>query len=416
MEGSYQSPGLEGSGLLTLDRVEVLGMLREGLTGLGAELGLLIARQLLESEVEEHCGRKRQRSRGRRAYRHTPQGGFVTLAGQKLPVLRPRMRSLDGRSEVEMETYALLQRPEALSREVLARLVRGVSCRDYEGVIERAREAVGVKRSSVSRHFVRASARDLKEFCNRPIEGRFVVIYVDGVEYGGETVVVVLGVTLEGRKEVLGLRQGATENAVLCKELLEELVDRGLSSEEPTLFVLDGAKALRKAVRALWGEKALVQRCRIHKGRNVREHLEEKHHEALAQRLRLAWGMKDYKKALKSLQTTAAWLERLNPDAAASLREGMEETLTVTRLGVEGTLLKSVSNTNVIESSLSVARTVTGRVKRWRPGEMRKRWLAAGLLRAQEKFRRVRGYRDLPHLARALERETAAPCQIQEAA
>jgi transposase-like protein len=283
-------------------------------------------------------------------------------------------------------------------------MVRGVSTREYEDVIDTARDGFGVDRSSVSRQFVRASAADVRALAERRFDGaRSAAVMIDGVESAGETMVVALGITADGTERVLGLRQGATENAEVCAALLEDLVSRGLDAGRPTLFVLDGSKALRAAVARAWGKNAVIQRCQVHKRRNVKAHVPEKHHAELDRRLSEAYQETDYATAAASLEGTARWLDRLNPDAASSLREGLEETLTVVKLGVPGALRRTLATTNPIESALSVTRRVTSRVTRWRDGDMRRRWCAAGLLRAEGKFRRLKGHRAMPTLLRALE-------------
>jgi transposase-like protein len=283
-------------------------------------------------------------------------------------------------------------------------MVRGVSTRDYEDVVDLARDGFGVAKSSVSRDFVRASAADVKALAERRFDGvRFPVVMIDGVEYAGETMVVALGITGDGTKRVLGLRQGATENAEVCTALLEDLRERGLETGKPTLLVLDGSKALHAAVKRVWGKNAVIQRCQLHKRRNVKAHVPEKYWPELERRLSAAYQETDYETAKRSLEGTATWLGRINPDAASSLREGLEETLTVVRLGVPGVLRRSLATTNPIESALSVARRVTARVTRWRDGDMRRRWCVAGLLRAESKFRRLKGHREMPTLLRALE-------------
>jgi transposase-like protein len=291
-----------------------------------------------------------------------------------------------------------------MPRAVLRRMVRGVSTRDYAQVVDLAREGFGVAKSSVSREFVRASAADVRALAERRFEGqRFCVVMIDGVEYAGETIVVAMGITADGAKRILGLRQGATENAAICVALLEDLQARGLDTSQPTLLVLDGAKALHAAAKRIWGDNAVIQRCQVHKRRNVKAHLAEKHHAELDRQLTAAYQAEGYEEARSSLETTARWLSRLNPDAAASLREGLEETLTVIRLGLTGPLRRTLCSTNPIESALSVARRVTARVTRWRDGDMRRRWCVAGLLRAESKFRRVKGHRAIGALIQALE-------------
>jgi putative transposase len=262
-----------------------------------------------------------------------------------------------------------------------------------------------VAKSSVRRDFVRASAADVQALAERRFEDqRFGVVMIDGVEYAGATLIVALGIAEDGTKRILGLRQGATENAAVCVALLEDLQARGLDTSRPTLLVLDGSKALHAAARRVWGENAVIQRCQVHKRRNIKAHLPEKHHAELDRQLAAAYQAEDYEQAKKSLETTARWLSRLNPDAAASLREGLEETLTVLRLGLKGPLRRTLCSTNPIESALSVTQRVTSRVTRWRDGDMRLRWCVAGLLRAESKFRRVKGHRGMGALLKALER------------
>lgn len=390
---------------LVLDADEVVGMIRDSLTDFATEMGLKVAGLLLKDEVERRCGVRYQRVPEREVTRYGRQQGLVVIGGQKLPIQRPRIRYTQRCGEAALENYALLQSPEAMPQSVLKRMVRGVSCRDYEGVVDLAREGFGVKKSSVSRSFVRASASEVRQLAERRFDGlRFPVIYIDGVQYAGQTMICALGITEDGEKRLLGVRQGATENARVCTALLEDLCGRGLDTSTPVLLVLDGAKALHTAVQRVWGPSALIQRCQRHKKGNVQEHLPEKHWPELSRQLSAAYHETDYERALKRLKTTARWLERLNPDAAASLREGMEETLTVVRLRVPEQLRRTLATTNPIESAFSVAENVTGRVKRWRDGDMRQRWCIAGLLRAESKFRRVKGYRHMPQFLKTLER------------
>jgi transposase-like protein len=383
----------------------MVAMLQESVTDFATEVGLKVARLLLDDEVEQRCGPRYERVAERTVTRYGRQQGVVVIAGQKLPIERPRVRYTQRCGEAELENYARLQSPEAMPQAVLKRLVRGVSCRDYEGVVDLAREGFGVQKSSVSRSFVKASAKEVRQLAERRFDGvRFAVIYIDGTPYAGEAMIAALGITEDGHKRLLGVRQGATENAAVSTALLEDLCSRGLDTSSPTLLVLDGSKALHAAAKRVWGRNALIQRCQLHKKRNVQQHLPQKHWAELLRQLNGAYHETDYDQALKGLKTTARWLERLNPDAAASLREGMEETLTVVRLGVPELLRRTLATTNPIESAFSVAENVTRRVKRWRDGDMRKRWCTAGLLRAESKFHRVKGYRHMPQLLRALDR------------
>jgi putative transposase len=389
---------------LPLDREELLTLMQDSLETLAIELGLLVASGLLEDEVTRLCGRRYERQPERVHTRYGHQQGVATLAGQKVAITRPRVRQTDGGGEVPLEMYSRLQSPEAMPKAVLRRMVRGVSTREYEHVVDMARDGFGVAKSSVSREFVRASAAEVKALAERRFNGQqFPVLMIDGVEYAGETMVVAMGITEDGTKRILGLRQGATENAVVCTALLEDLRERGLETTQPTLLVLDGSKALHAAARRIWGQNALIQRCQVHKKRNVKAHVPEKHWPELDRRLGTAYQESDYEAAKRSLEGTAKWLSRINPDAAASLREGLEETLTVVRLGVSVALRRTLATTNPIESALSVTRRVTARVTRWRDGDMRQRWCAAGLLRAEAKFRRVKGRLAMPTLLKALE-------------
>lgn len=378
---------------------------RQSLRSFAVEVGLKLAECLLEDEVARRCGARHERQATRSETRHGHQPGYVTLGGQKVRVNKPRIRSTrPGQGEAELEHYALLQSPDAMPEATLRRMVNGVSCRRYEQVVDLARAGFGVKKSSVSRGFVRASANEVRQLSERRFDDeRFVVIFIDGKAYAGETMIVALGITASGEKRLLGLRQGATENATVVTSLLEELRERGVKTDMPTLFVLDGAKALRAAVVRVWGKFGVVQRCQTHKRRNVAAHLPEKHHDELSRQLSVAWQETDHRQALKLLRTTVEWLRRLSPDAAASLEEGLEETLTVVRLRVPALLRKTLSTTNPIESAFSVAESVTHRVKRWRDGDMRQRWCVAGLLDAETRFRRVKGHKQLATLIQALD-------------
>ena len=385
-------------------------LLSEELHSFAMDLGLLMAGRFLEAEVTRLCGERYQRQPDRQLSRFGHLPGFVTLGGLKASIQRPRVRRARGGPERELPLYQTMQSPEAMPEAALKRLVRGVSTRNYEEVVDLARDAFGVKKSSVSRAFVKATAAVIQELSSRRLDQeRFLAIFLDGVEYAGETMLVALGITETGDKKVLGLRQGASENAAVCTSLLEELRERGLDTSQPILAVIDGSKALAAAVKRVWGEKAIVQRCQIHKRRNIEAHLPQKHHDELRRLLNAAWHETDYERAKKQLLTTVRWLERLNPAAANSLREGLEETLTVIKLQLPELLRKTLATTNPIESALSITRTVTARVTRWRDGDMRLRWCTAGLMRAEEKFRRIKGFRHLTELARALQREVHGP-------
>jgi len=289
-------------------------------------------------------------------------------------------------------------------------MLAGVSTRRYrrtaepvgQGVEQQARST---SRSAVSRTFIERTRSALGELMSRRLDDvRLAVMMIDGIELGERTNVVCLGITTEGVKIPLGLWEGSTENAAVATALLSDLVERGLDPEQGILFVIDGSKALRKAIRAVFGD-APVQRCVRHKERNVLDHLPERERPAVKLRLRRAWALEDHARALDQLKTLARELDRSYPGAAGSLREGMEETLTLTRLGVTGNLKRTLESTNPCESMIEIVRHTQRNVKRWTSGEMTLRWTAAGMLEAERQFRKIIGYRDLATLVVAIERD-----------
>jgi transposase-like protein len=307
-------------------------------------------------------------------------------------------------------TYECFADRDPLSRSVLERMLAGVSTRRYRRTQEPVGEEVeqaarSTSRSAVSRTFIERTRRSLGELMSRRLDDvRPAVMMIDGLELQGRCCVVALGITTEGVKIPLGLWEGSTENAAVATALLSDLVERGLDPEQGILFVIDGAKALRKAIRAVFGD-APVQRCVRHKERNVTDHLPERERPAAKQRLRRAWALDDHTRALGQLRALAVELDRSDPGAAASLREGIEETLTLTRLGVTGNLKRTLESTNPCESMLEIVRRTQRNVKRWSSGEMALRWTAAGMLEAERQFRKIIGYRDLATLVVATERD-----------
>jgi putative transposase len=384
---------------LSFNKEDLIRDLQNSVTDFAVKMGLQVGLEVIANEVAELCGARYERSKA--PSRFGSQGGYIIIGGQKVAIERPRVR---GACEVELESYKLLQSGEALTSSVISRMIRGVSTRDYQGTVDSLDQGFGVKKSSVSRHFVAASKKVLKEFQQRRFDDvRFPVIYIDGIEYAGETLVGVLGIDMGGNKHILGLRHGATENKEVVKSLLEDLVSRGVSQSQAILFVIDGGKALSSGIKSVFGKYGVVQRCQIHKRRNVLAHVSEQHVDDVKKRLAQGYNHKNYEDALKSLQATAKWLDRLAPDAADSLREGMEETITVIKLQLPEIITKSLVSTNIVESAFSVARKLTGRVKRWRSGDMRKRWCLAGLIRAEQAFKRIKGHKYMDQLVRALD-------------
>ena len=348
----------------------------------------------------------------RSAYRHGHESGEVTLGGRRVPIERPRVRSAGGSGEVELASYRQFADEDPFTRVVLERMLAGVSCRRYaraqEPVGERVeQEARSTSKSAISRRLVERTRAALSELMSRRLDDvRLAVLMIDGIELKGTMNVVALGIREDGVKIPLGLWEGSTENAAVATALLADLVERGLDTSEGVLVVIDGGKSLRRAVRQVLGERTPVQRCIRHKERNVEDHLPERERPAVRRKLRAAWAEPDYARALAALQTLARELERPHPGAAASVREGLEETLTLTRLGVDGSLKTTLASTNPIESMIEIVRRTQRNVKRWQDGEMGLRWTAAGMLEAERQFRRVIGYQKLPKLLLTLQHET----------
>ena len=376
---------------------EVISRAREDLEGLATEIGLTIIRQVMEAEIQMKVGRWGQQP----VRRHGQQPGYVIFGGRKVQLERPRLRSREAK-EVGLDTYAAFQQNGKMQQAVERQLIRQCSTRDYEGAIDSCLKGYGIKRSSVSRHWKAATGKQLQELLQRPVPKELLVLMIDSKFFAGECVVAAVGIDLQGRKHVLGLWHGATENSTVVKTLLEDLVSRGLDSERKMLIVTDGAKALRKAVKMIFGEQALVQRCRLHKMRNVLDHMPKEQQPHARWRLQRAWAQKDPKVAEQELRKVARWLEQSWPMAAASLNEGLEETLTVQRLKLQHELVRVFSNTNVIENCFSQVSYQTRRVKRWHSPQMILRWAATTLLWAERNFRRIKGCNHLHALEKTL--------------
>jgi len=389
---------------------ELVGSAKEGLLALSVGVGLGLLAELLEEEVVEVVGPRGKHISERTAVRHGHEEGEVTLGGRRVQVERPRVRSADGRTEVRLRTYEYFADRDPLSRSVLERMLAGVSTRRYRRTQEPVGEEVeqqarSTSRSSVSRTFIERTRRSLQELMSRRLDDvRLAVMMIDGLDLKERTNVVALGITTEGMKIPLGLWEGSTENAAVATALLSDLVERGLDPEQGILFVIDGAKALRRAIRNVFGD-APVQRCVRHKERNVLDHLPERDRPTVKQRLRRAWALDDHDRALDQLRVLARDLDHSYPGAAGSLREGMEETLTLARLGVSGNVKRTLESTNPCESMIEIVRHTQRNVKRWSSGEMALRWTAAGMLEAERQFRKIIGYRDLATLVIAIERD-----------
>lgn len=390
---------------------ELAGAAREGLLALSVGVGLGVVQELMAAEVDEVVGPRGRHDPERKATRHGTEKGSVTLGGRRVEVEHPRVRSVDDSGEVSLATYEHFADRDPLTRMVFERMLAGVSTRNYA----RTGEPVGSdveenssseSRSTVSREFITKTRNALGELMGRRLDDlRLAVMMVDALEISGKVHVVALGISTEGVKIPLGLWEGSTENAAVARSLLSDLVDRGLDPQQGILFVIDGAKALRKAINDVFGTRAPVQRCVRHKERNVIDHLDDQAAEIVKERLRGAWAMEDSRLALERLKVLERELAASNPGAAASLREGMEETVTVQKLGASEKLRKTLASTNPCESMIEIVRRTQRNIKRWQDGDMRMRWTAAGMIEAERQFRRIIGHGDLADLAVAVERE-----------
>ena len=387
---------------LVLPLADVVGWAQQGVGELMRETFLRLMQLVMEQEVVELAGDKHQPDSERKAHRWGFERGFTIIDGQKVHTRRPRVRDKLNR-EVALGSYELFQRGSLLEEAVWNKIVQGLTMRNYEQVVEQFSQAYGLKKSTISEHFVAASRKKLEQLLTRSLQNSpLCALFIDGTVFKGQHLVVAVGLGCDGRKRVLGLRQGATENATVVSALLGDLAERGLDFAIPRLYVLDGSKALAKAVRRHAGEAALVQRCQFHKRENVKNHLPAQYQGMAEHKMKRAYGMKHYADAKRALEQLLRELMDLNPDAARSLQEGMEETLTVHRLQVPDKLRKSVSTTNIIESTFSMVERVCANVKRWQGRDQRLRWAASGLLYAESRWNRVHGYREIPALLQAL--------------
>jgi putative transposase len=388
---------------MVLPLAEMVGWLRKGVGELVRQAGLRLMDLLMQEEVRELAGERSRQQPDRTANRWGSERGYCVVMGQKVPIQRPRVRTTEDK-EVRLGSYEMFHRGEPLTETVWEKLMLGLSTRKYGQAVREFTEAYGLEKSAVSEHFIEASRTKLKEMMERRLDKmRLCALLIDATPFEGQQIVAALGIGEDGRKMILGIRQGATENATVVGELLGDLVERGLDFTQPRLYVLDGGKALTAAVKKHAGEAAPIQRCQVHKRRNVLDHLTEEQKPGVAKRLNAAYALEDYGAAKQALQMLHRELMDLNPSAARSLGEGMEETLTVHRLHLPMQLRKTMASTNVIESAFSIVEQVCRNVKRWHGGDQRERWVGSGLLVAEKQFRRVQGYKQIPMLIRGLE-------------
>jgi transposase-like protein len=368
-------------------------------------LGLRAVNDALQQEVTRLAGRRYARDDGQpHVVRWGHQAGSVFLADQKLPVRVPRVRDRQHGCEVPLATYAQLQTPRAVDDGLFRRVLGGLSCREYGRAAEAVPEAFGLAKSSVSRRFQRVSARALAQLQERRLDdAEWLVLVIDGKTFAADQVVIALGVTTTGEKRILGLVQTASENKRVCASFLRELIERGFAPTGRLLVVVDGAKGLRAAVMEVFGTRAELQRCQWHKRENVVSYLPKKHQILWRRKLQAAYAKPTYAEAKQALLRLERELRLCNASAAASLLEGLEETLTLHRLGVFPALGRSFKTTNLLESVMARVEERTARVDHWRTSDQKLRWSAASLLAIEAQFRRVKGYQKLPLLEKALQ-------------
>jgi putative transposase len=391
---------------------EIAHSATEGLLALAVGAGLQVLGTLMEESVTALVGPKGKHNPERAAVRHGHEQGSVVLGGRRLPVQRPRVRAADGSGELPVAAYELFSSTELLGRLALERMLGGLSTRRYPLGLEPVgagveQAATGTSKSAISRRFVAMTQVALAELLAADLSGLdLVCLLLDGVHFGEHTCVVALGIAIDGTKVPLALVEGSTENTTLARDLLTGLRERGLEVTRPILVVIDGAKALRRAVLDVF-DHPVIGRCQQHKIRNVRDKLPERLGGPVEHRMRTAYHAASALDAEAQLQALARELDKTHPGAAASLREGLAETLTVLRLGVPPTLARTLRSTNTIESMISICRDHASNVKRWQDGQMALRWCAAGMVEAAKQFRRINGYLHLPALRAALEAEVA---------
>ncbi len=404
-------PGLAIPDEVTIAMGEIAEDMREGLLALAVGAGLQVMATLMEADVAAVCGPRGKHDPRRSAVRHGRERGSVTLGGRRVGVDRPRMRASDG-GEVPVAAYELFSRSEILGRMAMGKMLGGLSSRRYRVGLEPVgekleRAASATSKSAVSRRFVAMTETALAELLAAPLGNLdLVALMIDGVHFGEHLCVVALGIGIDGTKHPLGLVEGSTENTTVVTELLSDLRGRGLDTTRPILVGIDGGKALHAAITAVF-DHPVIQRCQMHKLRNVADKLPDDLAKAVTKKMRAAYHAPSAIIAEAQLEALARELEHTHPGAAGSLREGLSETLTVLRLGVPPTLARTLRSTNCIESMISICRNHSANVKNWQNGNMALRWCAAGLVEAGKQFRRVNGHLHLPALRTALERQVA---------
>lgn len=382
--------------------------IRNGLLAFVQQMGMLAFQQLLAAEAETIVGPKGKHAPERTHHHWGTASTLLPFGGRHVVVERPRVRRKGkGGKEVDLPSIATARETDPMPLHVAEQIVVGVSTRGYKRSLEPVDESIetrGESKSNASRALIERTTEKLAEFLDRRLDDiELAAMFIDGIEIAGHAVIIGLGVTEDGKKVPLGVWCGSTENHVIATALLQNMIERGLRVDAPMLFVIDGGKGIRKALNDVFGDRAVVQRCQVHKARNVRDHLPEERRAYVRRQMRDAYKSKSAKTAKMMLGQLISWLEKNGEDsAAASLREGLDETLTVLRLGLPATLCRTFATTNAIENMNGTLRKVLRNVKRWRGEGMIKRWVALGVAEAQRGFRRVKGYAQMNVLVAAL--------------
>jgi putative transposase len=402
---------------LAFPAAEMVKFAQQGLGELLRHVGKLFIENVMEAEVDGMVGARSQPNPQREAYRWGTEEGYVIVDGQRVPIERPRVRSRQNNREIPLGSYELFQKASLIAETVWQKILYGLTMRSYKEVVQQFAEAYGLEKSTISEHFVEASRSKLEQLLNRSLEGlALCALIIDGTIFKSEHLVVAIGVDRLGRKIVLGMRQGATENGTVVGELLGDLLARGVDFTQPRLYVADGSKAIHTAIRNYAGGAAFFQRCQVHKIRNVCEHLPEAERPAVKFRMRAAYLMHHAADAKNSLLRLHDELLENNPSAAGSLAEGLEHTLTVIDLQVTPRLRQALSSTNGIESSFSLVNRICSQVKCWQGGDHRLRWVASALLFTESRWTKLHGYRHIPMLVSAMEHAYQLRLQQHKAA
>ena len=400
-----QNPNVQ----MVLPMADIVGLLQQGVGHLLRQAGLELMNLVMDEEVHHLAGERHPQHAGRRAHRWGKEDGYCVVDGQKVPLQKTRLRTKDKR-EQRLGSYELFQRSGPMQAGVWDKMMRGLSTRNYGAVVKDFQDAYGIEKSAVSENFIEASREKVKPLMERPLgELRLCAVLIDGTPCKDRPMIAALGIGCDGTKTVLGIREGATENTAVVSSLMSELVERGWDFSTPRLYILDGGKALHAAVRRHAGEAGLIQRCQVHKKRNVVDHLPDEYKADVRRKMQNAYQMADYADAKRALDQLHRELMDLNPSAARSLEEGMEETLTVHKLRVPDQLRRSLASTNVIESAFSIVETVCRNVKRWRTGDQIERWVVSGLLVAERQLRKVIGFRQIPLLLSSMANAVSKP-------